>query len=91
MAPNGSTVEASGRKAATIGAVEVAVVSSTRPELRGLGSEEKFTLVERYEQVELLQRWLISYWTRLGGIAFTPGRDDVVRPGHHHPHAGIAR
>jgi electron transfer flavoprotein alpha subunit len=51
------TVEASGRKAATIGAVEEAVVSSTRPELRGaakvvsggrgLGSEEKFTLVDQ--------------------------------------------
>jgi hypothetical protein len=42
------------------------------------------TLPERDEQVELLQRWLISYWTRLGAIAFTPGRDDIVRPGHLH-------
>lgn len=50
------TVEASGRKAATFGAVEEAVVASTRPELRGaakvvsggrgLGSAEKFALVD---------------------------------------------
>ncbi|WP_426322152.1 electron transfer flavoprotein subunit alpha/FixB family protein [Microbacterium sp. E-13] len=49
-------VRASGRKAATVSSVEQAVVSSTRPELRGaakvvsggrgLGSEEKFALVE---------------------------------------------
>lgn len=49
-------VAASGRKVATFGEVEAAVVSSTRPELRGaakvvsggrgLGSEEKFALVE---------------------------------------------
>lgn len=48
-------VEASGRRTAMIGAIEEAVVSSTRPELRGaakvvsggrgLGSEEKFSLV----------------------------------------------
>ncbi|WP_439590899.1 electron transfer flavoprotein subunit alpha/FixB family protein [Microbacterium sp.] len=48
-------VEASGRKKASFGATEEAVVSSTRPELRGagkvvsggrgLGSEEKFSLV----------------------------------------------
>ncbi|GAA1924153.1 electron transfer flavoprotein subunit alpha/FixB family protein [Microbacterium aoyamense] len=50
-------VEASGRKTATVGAIEEAVVSSTRPELRGaakvvsggrgLGSEEKFALVDQ--------------------------------------------
>ncbi|MDE0546592.1 electron transfer flavoprotein subunit alpha/FixB family protein [Microbacterium sp. C7(2022)] len=50
-------VEASGRRAATISDVQAAVVSSTRPELRGaakvvsggrgLGSEEKFALVEQ--------------------------------------------
>ncbi|QKJ20686.1 electron transfer flavoprotein subunit alpha/FixB family protein [Microbacterium hominis] len=50
-------VEASGRKAATVGAVEEAVVSSSRPELRGaakvvsggrgLGSGEKFELVDQ--------------------------------------------
>lgn len=39
------------------------------------------TLLERHEQLDLLQRWLISYWTRLGTIAFLPGHDDVVRPG----------
>jgi electron transfer flavoprotein alpha subunit len=51
------TVEASGRKAASFGAVAEAVVSSSRPELRGaakvvsggrgLGSEEKFALVDQ--------------------------------------------
>lgn len=50
------SVQTSGRKAATFGAVEEAVVSSTRPELRGaakvvsggrgLGSAEKFALVD---------------------------------------------
>jgi len=49
-------VTASGRKAATVESVEEAVVSSSRPELRGaakvvsggrgLGSQEKFALVE---------------------------------------------
>ncbi|WP_438354410.1 electron transfer flavoprotein subunit alpha/FixB family protein [Microbacterium sp. CJ88] len=49
-------VAASGRQAATFGALQEAVVSSTRPELRGaakvvsggrgLGSEEKFALVD---------------------------------------------
>lgn len=39
------------------------------------------TLLERNEQLELLQRWLISYWCRLGTIAFIPGHDDVIRPG----------
>ncbi|GAA1466009.1 electron transfer flavoprotein subunit alpha/FixB family protein [Microbacterium thalassium] len=49
-------VTASGRKAATVGAVEEAVVTSSRPELRGaakvvsggrgLGSGEKFSLVD---------------------------------------------
>lgn len=39
------------------------------------------TLLERHEQVDLLQRWLISYWTRLGTISFIPGHDDIVRPG----------
>jgi len=38
-------------------------------------------LLERHEQLDLLQRWLISYWTRLGTIAFIPGHDDIVRPG----------
>ena len=38
-------------------------------------------LVYRHEQRDLLQRWLLSYWTRLGTISFIPGRDDVVRPG----------
>lgn len=51
------TVEGSGRKAASFGVVQEAVVSSTRPELRGaakvvaggrgLGSEEKFALVDQ--------------------------------------------
>jgi electron transfer flavoprotein alpha subunit len=51
------SVEASGRKAASFGAVEEAVVSSSRPELRGaakvvsggrgLGSEEQFALVDQ--------------------------------------------
>ena len=49
-------VRASGKKAATVGAVDAAVVTSSRPELRGagkvvaggrgLGSQEKFVLVE---------------------------------------------
>ena len=39
------------------------------------------TLLERREQLDLLHRWLISYWSRLGTIAFMPGHDDVVRPG----------
>ena len=40
------------------------------------------TALERNEQLDLLQRWLISYWSRLGTIAFIPGHDDVIRPGH---------
>ena len=39
------------------------------------------TLLERQEQLDLLQRWLISYWTRLGTISFVPGHDNIVRPG----------
>lgn len=39
------------------------------------------TLLERIEQLDLLQRWLISYWTRLGTISFIPGHDYIVRPG----------
>lgn len=39
------------------------------------------TLLERREQADLLHRWLISYWSRLGAIAYIPGHDDVVRPG----------
>ena len=54
-------VTASGRRTATVGAVEEAVVSSSRPELRGaakvvsggrgLGSEEKFALVDQLADV----------------------------------------
>jgi electron transfer flavoprotein alpha subunit len=50
-------VTASGRKAATVGAVDAAVVTSSRPELRGaakvvaggrgLGSQDKFVLVDQ--------------------------------------------
>ena len=39
------------------------------------------TALERNEQLDLLHRWLISYWSRLGTIAFMPGHDDIVRPG----------
>ena len=39
------------------------------------------TAFERHEQLELLHRWLISYWTRVGTISFVPGHDDIVRPG----------
>lgn len=54
-------VTASGKRSATVGAVEEAVVSSSRPELRGaakvvsggrgLGSEEKFALVDQLADV----------------------------------------
>ncbi|MHC2999893.1 electron transfer flavoprotein subunit alpha/FixB family protein [Microbacterium sp. HJ5] len=54
-------VTPSGRRTATVGAVEEAVVSSSRPELRGaakvvsggrgLGSEEKFALVDQLADV----------------------------------------
>ena len=39
------------------------------------------SLVQRLEQRELLQRWLVSYWSRLGAITFIPGHDDGIRPG----------
>lgn len=39
------------------------------------------TRFDHIEQLELLQRWLISYWTRLGAISYLPGLDEVVRPG----------
>lgn len=39
------------------------------------------TRFDHIEQLELLQRWLISYWTRLGAISYVPGLDEVVRPG----------
>lgn len=39
------------------------------------------TRFDRMEQLDLLQRWLISYWTRLGAISYLPGLDEVVRPG----------
>lgn len=43
------------------------------------------TALERNEQLDLLHRWLISYWSRLGTIAFIPGHDDIVRPGRINP------
>ena len=39
------------------------------------------SFLERKEQLDLLQRWLISYWSRLGTISYIPGHDDVIRPG----------
>ena len=45
------------------------------------------TLLERREQLDLLHRWLISYWSRLGTISFIPGHDDIVRPGRIDPAA----
>lgn len=48
------------------------------------------SLLQRQEQRELLRRWLVSYWSRLGAITFVPGYDDVVRPGHVSFHAGEA-
>lgn len=45
------------------------------------------TLLERQEQLDLLHRWLISYWSRLGTISFIPGHDDIVRPGRIDPAA----
>lgn len=47
------------------------------------------TLLERREQTDLLHLWLISYWSRLGAIAYIPGHDDVVRPGRIHGRAGV--
>lgn len=43
------------------------------------------TALERKEQLDLLHRWLISYWSRLGTIAFVPSHDDIVRPGRIDP------
>ena len=40
------------------------------------------------EQCELVQRWLVSYWSRLGTITFVPGHDEVIRPGRLHTEAG---
>ena len=45
------------------------------------------TLLERHEQLDILHRWLISYWSRLGTISFIPGHDDIVRPGRIDPAA----
>lgn len=45
------------------------------------------TLLERREQLDLLHRWLISYWSRLGTISFIPEHDDIVRPGRIDPAA----
>jgi len=45
------------------------------------------TPLERCEQLDLLHRWLTSYWSRLGTISFIPGRDDIVRPGRFDPAA----
>lgn len=45
------------------------------------------TLMQRQEQRELLQRWLVSYWSRLGAITFVPGHDEVIRPGQVSYHA----
>lgn len=45
------------------------------------------TLLQRHEQLDLLHRWLISYWSRLGTISFVPGHDDIVRPGRIDPAA----
>ncbi|WP_242086331.1 hypothetical protein [Microbacterium lacticum] len=45
------------------------------------------TLLERREQLDLLHRWLISYWSRFGTISFIPGHDDIVRPGRIDPAA----
>lgn len=39
------------------------------------------TVLQRRAQGQLLQQWLISYWSRLGAIAFVPGHDEVFRPG----------
>lgn len=47
----------------------------------GLLDDPGRLLVYRREQCDLLQRWLLSYWARLGTIAYVPGHDDVVRPG----------
>lgn len=38
-------------------------------------------VLQRNEQLDLLHRWLISYWSRLGTISYIPGHDDVIRPG----------
>jgi hypothetical protein len=38
------------------------------------------TLLEQHEQLDLLHRWLVSYWSSLGTIAFIPGHDDIASP-----------
>lgn len=35
---------------------------------------------QRRDQRDLLARWLIAYWTRLGTIAYLPDVDAFVRP-----------
>lgn len=39
------------------------------------------TILQRRASGQLLQQWLISYWVRLGAIAFVPGHDEVFKPG----------
>lgn len=38
------------------------------------------TVLQQRAHGQLLQQWLISYWARLGAIAFVPGHDEVFKP-----------
>lgn len=44
--------------------------------------DPKRTVAHRHQQATLLQDWLVSYWSRLGAVAYLPGHDATVLPGH---------
>lgn len=61
--------------------VELLDVMFSQPNWDQLIDDTERPQAHQLEQRDLLQRWLISYWTRLGTITFIPGHDDVIRPG----------